>query len=162
MLKESKNCHLEFTRILHVPEIWAGMAISPQGMVFELRRYFISIYHVRNHKLNYDHTCYEKKMSYWICRHIERGCDKGGRGRNTSGSSRRVQEMFSIDFSCPKTLAMKERLLWAFYGLIQDIFLRSDGRGHIDKGGHGRITSESGRRVLEMLSIDFSSQITYS
>ena len=57
MINESKTRHLQFMCILHVPGIWAGMAISPQGMVFELRRCLISIYHVKNNELNYDHTC---------------------------------------------------------------------------------------------------------
>ena len=38
-------------------------------------------------------------------RHI----DKGGRGRITSGSGRRVLEMLSIDFSCLKTKTVKEK-----------------------------------------------------
>ena len=58
--------------------------------------------------------------------------NKGGRGRITSGSGRRVLEMLSIDSSCLKTFVVKEksenRLLWAFYRLFQEIFTRSDGR----------------------------------
>ena len=57
--------------------------------------------------------------------------------------------MLSIDFSCQKNHELE-------YDHACDIENR-----HIDKGGHGRITSESGRRVLKMLSIDFSCRITY-
>ena len=45
--KDSKNRHLEFTRILRVPRIWAGVAISPQGVVLGFWKYFISISHVK-------------------------------------------------------------------------------------------------------------------
>ena len=47
MFKESKNRHLEFTCILRVPGILVGVTISPQGVILELWRCFISIYRVK-------------------------------------------------------------------------------------------------------------------
>ena len=58
MINESKTRHLQFMCILHVPGIWAGMAISPEGVILELRKCFILIFRVKKkHELEYDHDC---------------------------------------------------------------------------------------------------------
>ena len=132
--KDSKNRHLEFTRILCVPGIWAGVAISPQGVVLGLWKYFISISHVKKPWVGVWSSYDEWKFSNRICRCLERAAIRVGVAVSPQGVVvgfwKCFQSIYRVEKPWQWQKSRENRLVWAFYRCIPELFSRSDGRGH--------------------------------